>query len=139
MTTVKSGAAPCADCGTQGGYVRPRESRPGRWRGLCSNCWQHHEAAGTLDRFLHYHRDYRKGLRSRAERKAEKEAIIAARIALHEARDLPGFSGPRPAPVATKTAAEAAWRCAVYQQQADDWLAEHQEYTARWVREEPAA
>ena len=139
MTTVKSGAAPCADCGTLGGYVRPRESRPGRWRGLCSNCYQHHETAGTLDRFLAYHRDHRKGNRSRADRRAEREAIIAARVALHEARELPAFAGPRPAPVDTKAAAEAAWRSAVYQQQADDWLAEHPEYIARWVREESAA
>jgi hypothetical protein len=42
---------PCLDCGTRYGYVPPDQHIPKRIYGLCSNCRQYHQHAGTLDQY----------------------------------------------------------------------------------------
>jgi hypothetical protein len=39
MTIMTSGARPCADCGTTGGYAPRRYQRPCRQRGYCFRCY----------------------------------------------------------------------------------------------------
>ena len=49
MTTPT--AAPCADCGTTGGYLPKTQSRPWRSRGLCRRCYDRHASHGTVATF----------------------------------------------------------------------------------------
>jgi hypothetical protein len=39
MTMMTSGAAPCVECGTTGGYARSEHQQPLRARGCCTTCY----------------------------------------------------------------------------------------------------
>lgn len=148
---------PCADptCRTQGGYMERERVTPRRTRGLCNTCYARHFHAGTLEQFplkaqaeivrrpptRHPapHSRYAAQVRNRRERKAERLALIAERVATHEAQEWHGHSNPQAPWRATETAFAAIKRTAQADDFAREWLAKHPAYHERWVREEPAA
>lgn len=113
----RDGGVPCRDCGTRGGYGTAEARVPGRVRGLCANCYKHHERQGTLDRYPTLETFVvRASVRRRSvsERRAEREAEIAARVARHEAASplLPDDPEQVAKRLAGATAGAAAWLAA---------------------------
>lgn len=82
------GSPPCRDCGTEGGYGDAGQQRAERTRGLCKNCASRHLRAGTIEQFPHVPSYLKRGgvrrTRLTSERRREKEAVIATRVAQHE-------------------------------------------------------
>lgn len=84
----RDGGEPCRDCATTGGYGDVGSTRPGRTRGLCKTCHTRHLRHGTVEQFPTVVTMLRRGgtrrVRLTSERRREKEAVIAARVAEHE-------------------------------------------------------
>ena len=120
------GAPPCLDCGTTGGYGDVGSVRPERTRGLCKHCQNRHRRAGTIDQFPHTpgHVQRRGHRRTRlaSERRREREAIIAARVAEHEGTAALLPHSP------DNTARRLVWS----ERAARDWLRERPWQRAAW-------
>jgi hypothetical protein len=120
-TYVRSGGYPCAEpnCRTTGGYIIGGEREPRRRRGLCDSCYNHHLRRDTLSRFPLADRfitNPTPRTASPANRRAERIAEIAARVARHES-----IAGHEATPVAEESVNHAV----VYNNAetlADAWL-----------------
>ena len=125
--------SPCVDCGTVFGAPHAQNTNPdalpARPRGLCLTCYYYHQARGTLAQFPRLNlfpataRQFGVRLRHPGERRAEKRAEIAARIARHEG--------------AAQAIVEGDdfdhWeRRAVAESLADNWGAAHPDQRAEW-------
>jgi hypothetical protein len=126
MTVAKTGAMPCADpiCQSRGGYYPPDSHRPTRTRGLCRACYNRHLGLGTLDRFPLQKGNHTR-VRFASQRKAEREALIAARVLLNEAREWRGYSNPTAPAWRTEAAVQAERTIREAEAFAADWLHRH--------------